>query len=92
MKKPVKSSNLALRFYKHDLWTRECLEKYIVRGELLDTEIDHNDKPEIAYFLLRAGGAFDCKRLLEEEVSKVIRTFDDNPNQTDLQFLEYYNW
>ena len=37
-KKPVSSSNLALRFYKCHGWTREDLEPYLLKGVIQDTE------------------------------------------------------
>lgn len=92
-KKRVSSSNLALRFYKFDGWTRECLEKYLMKGELYDTEFTHHkDIRENAYYILRPGSALDMARLLNEQVSEVHRTFNDNPSDTDLQFMERFNW
>ena len=65
-KKRVSSSNLALRFYKFDGWTRECLEKYLMKGELYDTEFTHHkDLRENAYYILKPGSA------LEEAAKKV---------------------
>jgi hypothetical protein len=92
MKKTVCSSNLSLRFYKEDGWTRECLEKYLIRGEISDTEITHGDDPEFAYYILKTNSKLDMKRLYEEQVGRVDRAFDDYPTMTDLQFMESKNW
>jgi hypothetical protein len=85
MKKRVSSSNLALRFYKGDGWTRECLEKYLTRGKLLDTAETHGDKPESAYFILDVGAALDMPKLYAEQVSEVHRAFNDHPQMSDVQ-------
>jgi hypothetical protein len=92
-KKRVSSSNLALRFYKFDGWTRECLEKYLTKGELIDTEFSHHaDTPDNAYFILKPYSKLDMKRLYDEQVSEVLRAFNDNPEWSDLQFMESKNW
>lgn len=91
-KKIVRSSNLALRFYKHDGWTRECLEQYLVAGKIMDTALMFQDRPEEAYFLLDVGSRFDMQRLYENEVSDVVRRFDDDPSETDFHFMERFNW
>lgn len=88
MKKTVRSSNLALRFYKYDGWTRECLEKYLLSGEIRDTEFSHHkDSPETAYFSTNLNTRLDLGSLYENEVSEVIRAYDDYPYQTDLEFM-----
>lgn len=93
MKKRVSSSNLALRFYKGDGWTREVLEKYLIKGKILDTQFSHHqDPPESAYFILEVGAKLDMPRLYDEQVSEVYRAFNDNPALSDLQFMEHHNW
>ena len=93
MKKRVSSSNLALRFYKADGWARETLEKYLIKGELYDTQFTHHqDLPVNAYFILKPGSALDMAKLYDEQVSEVHRTFNDYPQDTDLQFMERFNW
>lgn len=92
MKKRVSSSNLALRFYKCDGWTREDLEPYFIRGTLEDTEEMHGDREDFAYYRLAVYSRLDMKKFYSEKVSEVYRAFDDYPNMTDLEFLESKNW
>lgn len=92
MKKHVSSSNLALRFYKSDGWTKECLEQYLLSGDLLDTEEMHGDKPKEAYFILNVGARLNMSKLYDQEVSSIFRAFNDHPEMTDLQFMESKNW
>ncbi len=91
-KKPVSSSNLALRFYKCHGWTREDLEPYLLKGVIQDTEEVNLDKPEHAYYRLRVHSQLDMDRFYQEKVSSVYRAYDDDPNMTDLEFLKKYNW
>jgi hypothetical protein len=90
MKKIVRSSNLALRFYQNDGWTKEVLEKYLIKGSFLDSKERFGDTNP--YFVLNVGSQLDMKRLYEEQVSSVQRAFDDYPHQTDLGFMERFNW
>lgn len=83
---------MALRFYKHDGWAKEHLEPYLERGRLIDTTELFGDEPDWAYFTLDTGSRLNVKKLLEEQVSKVHRNFDDYPNESDLLFMERYNW
>ena len=92
MKKRVSSSNLALRFYKSDMWTREDIEPYLLRGKLGDTAESHGDGPEWAYYILEVHSKLDMKKFYKEKVSEVYRAFNDYPNMTDLEFLESKNW
>lgn len=88
-KKRVSSSNLALRFYKCDGWTGECLNQYLLNGYMRDTEYaPHFDKPEIAYFSPNIGCVMDLERLYENEVSTVDRAYNDYPNESDLEFMQ----
>lgn len=92
MKKRVSSSNLALRFYKSDGWTREDIEPYLIRGRLEDTEEMHGDREDFAYYRLEPYSRIDMKKFYAEKVSNVFRAFDDYPNMSDLDFLESKNW
>jgi hypothetical protein len=89
MKKVVQSSNLALRFYKHQGWAKDCLEKYLLKGGILDTEFSHHkDPPESAYFIFVAGSRVDLEGLYKNEVETVLRAFDDKPSQSDFEFMK----
>jgi hypothetical protein len=91
-KKHVSSSNLSLRFYKGEGWTREEIEPYLLLGDLMDTEEIHGDNPDWAYYILSIDGRIDMERFYEEKVSSVHRAFDDYPDMTDLEFLKSKNW
>ncbi len=91
MKKPVRSSNLALRFYKHEGWDLECLLKYLKNGTIRDTEITHGDSKESAYYALNVGSSFYIESLYHNEVSELHRAFNDYPHETDLQFMMRFN-
>jgi hypothetical protein len=92
MKKPVHSSNLALRFYRQDGWTREILENYLTRGKLVDSAERFGDTDDTSYFILAVGARFDIGELHRDHVGEVIRTFNDYPGDSDLQFMERKNW
>ena len=92
MKKCVHTSNLALRFYKNNGWTKEELEQYIISGSIDDTELLHGDKNEWAYLRPSAGTKMDLKRLFEEKVSAINRFHTDKNNLNDLEYLESFNW
>jgi len=87
-RKVVRSSNLALRFYKRDGWLRETLEVYLIQGRILDTQDLHGDSVDDAYFIFDRGSKVDMKSLYLAEVSEVERRFNDYPEETDLEFLE----
>ena len=92
MKKRVQSSNLALRFYKSEGWTKEDLLPYLMKGLIEDTETTHGDKPHYSYYRLDVFSTLDMDRFYKEKVSEVHRAFDDYPNMTDLEFLKSMNW
>lgn len=88
MNKTIYSSNLILRFYINDGWTKEELDKFCTKGEV------HCFHPydKHPYFTLdhRKGSAFDAVKL--SAASKLVRSFDDYPNITDVKFIERHNW
>jgi hypothetical protein len=87
-RKVVRSSNLALRFYKRDGWLKETLETYLSQGSLIDSELRFGDAHDEAYFVFEPGAKVDVKSLYFGEVAEVDRQFDDRPEETDLEFLE----
>lgn len=91
MKKPVHSSHLALRFYKHDGWTKEILDQYITRGRVMDQREGQEVRD---YWLLdhELASRLDMPRLLENEISKVVRWYDGPPRETDIEYLNEMNW
>ena len=92
MKKPVASSHLALRFYKRDGWTLDVLQKYLIKGQFQDTQITHGDSSEGAYFLPSVGSVIDMKMLFEEEISGIRRWYSGEPRESDLDYLNSFNW
>lgn len=90
MKKPVTSSHLALRFYKHVGWTKELLEQYLIRGRVCDQWADQEVRDY--YFLDHTmNSALDMDRLYKEQISKVVRWYDGPPRETDLEYLKSFN-
>lgn len=90
-KKPVSSSHLALRFYKHCGWTKEILEKYLIRGAVKD-QAEGQEVRDYWWLDHTQNSCLDMKRLLDEQVSQVIRWYDGPPRETDLEYLEKFNW
>lgn len=86
-KLPVRSSNLALRFYVSDGWTRELLEPLLIKGTIVENDLMDGD----SYFLLDVGSSLDIDKL-DEMKSKLYRRFDDHPEQTDKEFMASFNW
>lgn len=92
MNRPIRSSHLALRFYKSDGWAREDLLPYLLKGRIQDTEEDKGDQPHMAYYRLEVGGALDMDRLYVDEEPIVIRWYDGAPRESDLEYLKSMNW
>ena len=91
MKKRVQSSHLALRFYKHDGWTKEILDPYLIRGRV----IDQREGQEVRnYFWLdhEQNSALDMDRLLSEQISEVRRWYDGPPRESEIEYLKGMNW
>lgn len=89
-KKTVRSSNLALRFYMNDGWTREELEDCLETGRII-VNGDFGSELDIPYYMLDVGSRFDLEKLMPL-VGKVERAFDDYPWQTDREFIESHMW
>ena len=91
MKKPIKSSSLALRFYVKDGWTKEELDSCCIQGEVKLSFID--DSIEYQYYILDhlQNSRFDVDKLMEK-MSVLVRAFDDRPNETDGEFIKKFNW
>lgn len=87
--KTISSSNLTLRFYVRNGWTKEELDDCCTKGEVYMAHPDDIDP----YYTLdpKQGSAFDIKKLLSL-ASEVVRAFDDRPWETDEEFCERFNW
>lgn len=84
----IRSSNLALRFYESDGWTKELLESMLTCGDLIEQEIGLSDEK---YFILSVGSRFDIEKLLSV-YTKLVRAFDDYPNESDKSFMLRHMW
>jgi hypothetical protein len=83
MKKVIRSSNLALRFYISDGWTKEELDKLCSKGEVR-SRFPTDMYP---YLSLTQGSRFDTTLLLDS-CSALVRAFDDYPSESDREFVE----
>ena len=68
-KKPVFSSNLSLRFYKCQGWTKEILDQYAIKGAVIDRS-PYEETPR-DYWLIPPTGKLDLDRLYHDHVSEV---------------------
>lgn len=87
MKKVAHTSNLAMRFYVRDGWTKGELDECIVRGEFI---IAHPEDTN-PYYSIGPHDSYDSKKLLEK-ISKIKRGFDDQNQYSDYELLEHMNW
>lgn len=83
----VRSSNLALRFYEKDGWTKEHIEFFLVEGEVLEQKSMFCSD----YYIVSVGSTVDFRKL-RSLVSRVDRAFDDNPNESDNDFMKKHLW
>lgn len=90
----IRSSNLALRFYASDGWTKELMLSLILdefrhdaKSFLVDTR-EREDNEDDYYFLFKPDSFYkiDFDKLLTLK-TKLYRAFDDYPNQTDEEFM-----
>lgn len=90
MKKPVYSSNLALRFYFRDGWTVEELKACLKTGAV---QFKSTDRYEQRYMTLdhTKGSQFDIDKLMEK-VSEVVRFGGYTGTETDREYLSRMNW
>lgn len=88
-KKPIRMSNLAMRFYIHDGWTKEELDGLCIRGEVKCFH-PQDIRP---YFTLdhNLASQFDAEKLLAK-TSKIVRAFSDQNQYSDLDLIKRYNW
>lgn len=92
IKKRVQSSHLALRFYKHDGWTKEILDQYLIRGRVVDI---YPGQKQRDYWWLdhEQGSALDMDRLYKNEVGEVSRYRDMAAlGKSDLEYMKGFNW
>lgn len=85
------TSNLAMRFYKSDGWTREILEKLVIRTGRGGEAFHYWDDPNFEYWIPNVGTNLNLDELLKI-VTRVDRAFNDYPNESDREFLKRFNW
>lgn len=87
MKKPIRSSNLMLRFYVSDGWTKEELEECTIHRALIkgSVSIKHPEDKD-PYFTIDDDSHWNYEKLLSK-CSKLHRAFDDYPHESDLEFM-----
>lgn len=82
MKKIIRTSNLALRFYLKDGWTKEELDGCCSQGEVNI----HTITDEYPYYILDPGASFDTDKLLAI-TAKVHRAFEDQERYSDKELI-----
>jgi len=85
-KMPICSSNLALRFYLQDGWTKEFLDSLTIKGECIYREMKFGDE-DLSYYMPIPNTKLDIDKLILY-VSEVNRAFDDYPNESDIEFIK----
>jgi hypothetical protein len=83
---------MAIRFYERHGWTEDKIRS-LISTSIVNPPLQHKDaaEPFWSYWVPEVGTVIDIKKLMKI-VTKVDRTFNDHPHQTDEQFLQNYNW
>jgi len=85
-KKPIRLSNLAIRFYQSDGWERAEIVDCLKSGTLITKDKDTNGE----YYVLCPGSNFDAKKL-RQKISVVIPAFQEQNTDID-KVLDEYNF
>jgi hypothetical protein len=86
IKKPIYASNLMLRFYEKDGWTKSELDSCCLVGSV---KCFFPKDPE-PYFTLDQGSSFNITKLYEH-CSHLFRSYKDHEKESDIQYLERMN-
>lgn len=86
MKKVIRSSNLCLRFYIKDGWTKEELEECLINGSVEKSAYFDKDEPHFRYLVYSINSKVDIPKLISK-MERLDRAFDDYPNQSDEDFM-----
>ncbi len=85
----VRTSNLSIRFYAADGWTRDavvaCLRESFSDCVIQDKIYPYSDYSDLTYFIAPPD-TLDIDRLCRV-VTSVARGFDDYPKETDREHL-----
>jgi hypothetical protein len=85
----VRTTSLAMRFYKEDGWNEDILLSLVdENGHCAGFKYFDDEHP---YWIPEVGTNMDIERLMQF-VTKVHRGFNDVPSQTDKEHLESKNW
>lgn len=89
-RKVIRSSNLALRFYIQDGWTEEELNNMCTQGCVFLRGF--KESHDSSYYMLHFGkdSKFDLDKL-DDKCLKLIRAFDDNPHESDKEYMSRFN-
>lgn len=88
----IQSSHLALRFYKHDGWTKELLNQYLLYGEVLDVWKDQEVRD---YWFLNheKNSHLDMERLVKDLNPRVFNWSNEElSGEQALSYLKEMNW
>lgn len=87
VKKPVRISSLAMRFYSSDGWTKSELESCLEKGK-----IAHQTSliPDFDYFILENHSRFNPEKI-KALISHVVPGFDEQPTNIE-EVLAQFNW
>jgi hypothetical protein len=90
--KTIVLSNLAARYYKRNGWDIETLNKYLTKGNWVDSNLLHVDD-EDEYYILDIGGCIDAERLLHDYSDvEVIPFGPEEINKSRFDLLNSRNW
>lgn len=84
----VNSSSLALRFYARDGWNQEILDSLTLKGKI--NKHPHFEEDEKTgwggYYVPERGTRINVPELMKI-VTKVVRRFNDYPEESDENFI-----
>ncbi len=83
---PIRSSHLAIRFYRHDGWSEEVVRSCMNRGDLKFFD-DRVGELDMAYWVGMPGSLFNIDRLLELSGRQV---WDHNNNLIEIGNVASY--
>lgn len=89
----IYSSHLALRFYKGWGWTKELLEPYLTRGQMID-QIEGQDVRDYWFLDHTKNSCLDMERLFKELKPRVYHWNGNKElfDQEAIEYLEKMNW
>jgi len=94
MKKKIQQSNLLMRFYVSDGWTKEELDSCADKGKHCDLH-PYSVDDGMPYFIFNVGNPYISEKILE--LGYIDRTYlasslPERVKLTDLEILDMMNW